>query len=324
MKQKTISIIIPVYNEEANVPLVYQALVQIRANLPHYVFEYIFVDDGSSDHSALAIDALASRDPQVRGIEFSRNFGKEMATTAGLVEANGDAVIMIDADLQHPPRYIRDMVSAWEQGAEVVVGVRSSNMGEGIIKKWGSLLFYKIIGAISETDFEQGETDFRLVDRAVVDAFKRLPEHQRMTRSLINWLGFRRATVKFDAPARLHGVSPYSTIKLIHLALNSFLSHSLLPLRFAGYLGVLITFFSTLLGTAVILEKYILHDPLNWGVTGSAQLAILNVFLVGIVLASLGIIGLYVGSIHTEVLSRPLYVIRERRADHRLKIKDGR
>ncbi len=312
MSQKTISVIIPIFNEEKNIPLVHEALCEVWKELPQYTRELIFVDDGSSDKSPKILEGLANQDPQTTYIEFSRNFGKEMATTAGLHHARGDAVIMLDADMQHPPHLLPQFIQKWEEGAEVVIGVRSSNVGEGVIKKIGSKAFYRIMRAISETDFEHGETDFRLIDRTVVDAYKSFPEHERMTRSLINWLGFRRDRVVFAAGARQHGSAQYSIPKLIRLALNSFLSHSLLPLRFAGYLGVAITAFSSLLGVSIILFKYIIPTPFGLSISGSAQLAILNVFLVGIVLASLGIIGLYVGSIHTEVSSRPLYVVRKK------------
>ena len=308
--KKTISIIIPVHNEEVNIPLIYLALEDVWKGLPAYEREYIFVDDGSTDRSVVQMHTLCARDTNVKCIEFTRNFGKEMATTAGIDAAIGDAIIMIDADLQHPPSLIPRFIAKWEAGAEEVIGVRSKNTGEGFIKKYGSLAFYRIINAISDIDFQQGETDFRLIDREVAEAYKSLPEHQRMTRSLINWLGFRSEPVTFVAPARIHGDAQYSTLKLIQLALNSFLSHSLLPLRLAGYLGTAIALFSGFLGGVVIIDKYFLNDALHLAPSGPAQLAILNVFLAGIMLASIGIIGLYVGSIHTEVARRPLYVVR--------------
>ncbi len=310
MNSKVISIVVPVFNEHENILPLYNAFRDAWVSLPNYAYELIFIDDGSTDTSVQEINALCAINPNVRCIEFSRNFGKEMATTAGLHEATGDAVIMLDADLQHPPKYIPQMISLWEGGAEVVVGVRSTNAGEGMVKKWGSLFYYKIMRAIADIEFEHGETDFRLLDRAVIEAFKNFPEHERMTRSLVNWLGFRREKIYFEAAAREHGVAAYSVFKLVRLAVNSFLSHSLLPLRLAGYLGVAIAIFSGFLGVAVILDKYIFRDPFGLSISGSAQLAILIVFLVGILLASIGIIGLYVGSIHVEVSNRPLYVIR--------------
>lgn len=313
MKKKLISIIVPILNEAENVPLVYEAIQSVTRKMPHYEFELIFVDDGSTDGGVDAIGSIASRDKSVKSIEFSRNFGKEMATTAGIEAARGDAVMMIDADLQHPPALIPQFVSLWEKGAEVVIGVRTKNHKEGFAKKAGSWLFYRIMRLISENDMQQGETDFRLIDRAVVDAFKGLSERGRMTRSLINWLGFRKESISFEAPARVNGTAKYSTGKLVGLALHTFVANSLIPLRLAGYLGFAITVFSGILGLVVLFERYILDDAWGWNVSGSAQLAIINVFLIGIVLMALGIIALYIANIHTEVADRPLYVVRKKK-----------
>jgi dolichol-phosphate mannosyltransferase len=313
MSQHTISIIIPVHNEEKNVPALYAALQSVMAGLTQYDYEYIFVDDGSTDGSVAAICAIVSRTQHARLVEFTRNFGKELATTAGIAAAKGDAIIMIDADMQHPPSLIPALVKKWEEGSEVVVGVRTKNTNEGFIKKYGSLLYYRIMRAISETPTVRGETDYRLIDRAVADAFLKLGEHERMTRSLINWLGFRKTCVTFVAKERLHGEAAYSHIKLLRLAISTFVANSLLPLRFAGYLGMAITLLSFALGTAVFVQRYILHDFLGWNVSGPAQLAILNVFLVGITLSCLGLIALYVGRINAEVTNRPLYVVRKRK-----------
>ncbi len=312
MKNKLISVIIPIFNEEKNIALIYAALLEVWVKLPKYDYEFIFVNDGSTDHSSLAVDVITLKDEGVKYIEFSRNFGKEMATTAGIESATGDAVIVIDGDLQHPPSLIPEFISRWEGGAEVVIGIRTRNHGEGLMRWGGSTLFYRIMGLISETEMAQGETDFRLIDRAVAIVFKSLPEHKRMTRSLINWLGFIKELVYFEAQARLHGEAKYSLGKLFHLALYSFASNSLLPLRLTGYLGVSITFFSGLLGLAVFIQRYLLGDPLNWHVSGSAQLAILIVFLIGVVLMALGIIALYIEKISSEVAGRPLYVVRKK------------
>lgn len=311
---KLISIVVPFLNEEENLPLMHAALREVSAALPQYEFEFLYVNDGSTDRSGRVCDELALQDTRVRHLEFSRNFGKESATTAGIHQARGSAVLMLDADLQHPPSLIPELVRHWEEGAEVVVGVRTANHDEGFVKRYGSLLFYEIMERISETAVMHGETDFRLLDRAVVDAFNTLPERRRMTRSLINWLGFRKVVVEFEAPAREHGEAKYTPGKLIHLAFNSFISNSLLPLRLAGYLGVTIVLISGMLGTAVFFERYIFNDALGWAVSGTAQLAIVNVFLIGIVLAALGIIALYIENIHVEVAQRPLYVLRAPKA----------
>ena len=307
-----ISIVIPVHNEEQNIPLVYEAVREALKDAPAHDYEFIFVDDGSGDGSVAAMERLAGTDPRVKILEFVRNFGKEMATTAGIEAAGGDAVILIDADLQHPPSLIAEFIQKWEQGAEVVVGIRRSNRGAGLTKRAGSWLFYAITRLISQTAMERGETDFRLIDRIVADAFKNFPERRRTTRFLINWLGFKTARVSFDAPRRTHGAAQYSFAKLVHLALYSFISNSLLPLRLAGYLGLTIAILSGILGLVVFFERYIFNDALSWGISGAAQLAILDVFLIGIVLVALGIMALYIENIHVEASARPLYVVRKR------------
>ncbi len=312
MKKKLISIVIPVYNEAENVLPLYGALRDVWSQLSDYDYELIFVNDGSNDTSGKAVQSLVLADKGVKYIEFSRNFGKEMATTAGIEASTGDAVIMLDADLQHPPQLIPELIVRWERGAEVVVGLRTRNHGEGLTKRGGSWLFYHIMAAISETDMLAGETDFRLIDRTVATAFNNLSEQKRMTRSLINWLGFKKEYVTFEAPARLHGETKYSTNKLTRLALYSFISNSLLPLRMAGYLGMTVTFFSGIVGITVFFERYVFNDALHWHVSGSAQLAIIDVFLIGIVLMALGIVALYIENIHTETSGRPLYVVRKR------------
>lgn len=307
---KLISIIIPVYNEEKNIPSLLNGL---KKNLKEsdYNFEIIFVDDGSKDDSAKKINMLIKDRLNTNLIQFSRNFGKEIAVTAGINHCLGDACIMIDADLQHPPSLIPEFIKKWEGGAEVVVGVRNENNEKNLAKKLGSSLFYKIMGKISETDITPNATDFRLLDRTVIDAFNRFSERNRMTRALIDWLGFQRDYVYFSADKRMSGKAGYSFFKLLKLALSGFVSHSLFPLKLAGYLGIAITFFSGTLGLFIFIEKYILSDPLNMRFSGPAILAVIILFLVGIILICLGLIALYIANIHGEVVGRPMYVIRK-------------
>ncbi len=305
----TVSVIIPFLNEEESIPLLYEVLCSVTASLPH-TFEFLFVNDGSTDGSARVLAVLAMQDPRVRVVTFTRNFGKEAATTAGLCEARGDCAVMIDADLQHPPHYLGYMLERWEAGVEVVVGVRIANQGEGFIKKRGSQFFHSLLNAISQQPLVHGETDFRLIDRRVIDAYNELSERHRMTRQLINWLGFSSEHFYFEAPERVAGTASYSPLKLLHLAASSFTRHSMLPLRLAGIIGVLITFLSFMFGAVVFINRYIFGDPLGWYMTGTSQLAILNVFLIGLVLTALGLIALYIENIHIEVSGRPLYVVR--------------
>jgi len=311
---KKISIIVPVYNEEKNLPAFYAELSRVLAALEEkFSFEIIFVNDGSRDGSAQMIEELAGSDVRIRYIEFSRNFGKEIATTAGLNHAAGDAAIMLDADLQHPPAMIPKFVEVWEQGAEVVVGVRKKNNKDSWTKNIGAWFFYKIINRISDTAIVPNATDFRLLDRMVLDEFNRLTERNRMTRGLIAWLGFRRQLIRFDAPKRADGQASYSMLKLIRLAMSSFVSLSLFPLKLAGYIGIFIMLTSGLLGLFMFFDKYILDDPFGYHFSSLSSLAVLNIFLIGIVLTSLGLIALYIANIHGEVVNRPMYVIRRKK-----------
>ena len=307
-----LSVVVPAYNEKENIPLVYKEVISTFDNLPDYSCELFFVDDGSSDGTSEVLKDLSLEDDRVKFLCFSRNFGKEIATSAGLHHARGDAVIMMDADLQHPPSFIPEFISKWENGGEVVIGLRKKNENEGVIKKYGSILFYKIMNQIGETPIIPCATDFRLIDRKVIDVFCRLTERNRMTRGLVDWLGFRRDFVSFEAPPRINGEASYSFRKLLRLALNSFVSHSLFPLRLAGYLGSFITMISALTGLFVVIEKYVLNDPWHFLFSGTAILALLILFLVGIILSCFGLVALYIANIHNEVLNRPLYIISEK------------
>lgn len=306
---KKISVISPIYNEEKNVSLLYERLTKVAGSLP-YEFEFIFVNDGSRDASISELGKLEEKDERVRVLDFSQNFGKEAATTAGINFCRGDACIMIDADLQHPAEKIPEFLEKWEKGFEVVIGVREENKGEGFVKKAGSYLFYKIINCISNTKIVPSATDFRLLDRIVIDEFNRLTEKNRMTRALVDWLGFRRDFVYFKANQRIHGKASYSYLKLFRLAFNSMISLSLFPLKLAGYLGIIITFLSGILGIFIFVTRYITE---SMEFSGPAILAVINLFLIGIVLICLGLIALYIANIHVEVVNRPLYVIRKRK-----------
>jgi len=303
---KMLSLVIPVYNEEKNVPLITEKIGEVFQGLS-YEYEIIFVNDGSSDKSLEIITALAKENFHVRAIDFSRNFGKEVATSAGCHYAKGDAVITLDADLQHPPEIILEFLELWEKGAEVVYTVRKTNKGAGFFKKCSSGIFYWIFNKVSDMKTESGTTDFRLMDKKVIDAFRKLPERDRMFRGLIDWMGFRRERVEFVAGERKNGEARYSYAHLFRLALNSFTSFSLFPLRIAGYLGVLITLVSGLLLVFMLISR--IFSPSMF--TPVAVLAVSNTFLIGIVLVSLGLIALYIARIHAEVSGRPLYIVRE-------------
>jgi len=303
----------PVYNEAENVLLFFHELAKM-ARTVSYRFELIFVDDGSSDNSVAVIESLAdevkdNKNIGIQLIQLSRNFGKEIATTAGIEASRGDAVIILDADLQHPIDTIPTFIEEWEKGYEVVIGVRNTDGHGNPIKKLGSEVFYKIMNRISETKIVPHSTDFRLLDRKVVVAFRKFTERQRITRGLIDWLGFKRGYVRFETRERAHGQPSYSTKKLVKLALNSVTTHSLFPLRLAGYVGTIFMVFFGLAGLFTYIEVYLMADPWGLKITGTALLGMLVLFAIGIVLSSLGLIALYIANIHGEVANRPLYVV---------------
>lgn len=310
MTHQLISIIVPVYNEAENIPLLHSEIVRHVSGLP-YNFEFVFVDDGSRDDSAAAVQQLARRRKKIRLIELSRNFGKEAAVSAGLHAAKGDAAIILDADLQHPPSLIRKFIKKWKSGAEVVVGVKRYGKSDAWWKRLTSDLFYRMLQPVSNAEITPHAADYRLLDRRVINAFSNLTERNRITRGLIDWLGFRRDYVPFEVAPRKHGERSYTFRKLVTLAMNSFTAYSLLPLKLAGYLGNAILLITTPIGLFLWIETYPMHDPLHLHITSTGMLAMLTLFSIGVILACLGLMALYIANIHAEVVNRPLYVVRK-------------
>lgn len=308
---KKLSLVIPAYNESAGIELFHAShllpvLKKLKLN-----YEVIYVNDGSTDDTLTRLQAIAKKNTDIKIIALSRNFGKEIATTAGIHQAAGDAVMILDADGQHPPELIPNFVEKWQQGAQVVIGVRGTNQKEGFVKRYGSKLFYKLFNNSSENEIIPGSTDFRLIDREVADAFILMQEKNRITRGLIDWLGFNRTYIEFDAPARIAGEAGYSVKKLLALAFNSFVSLSLKPLLAVGWLGIVIILLALVSGCAIFVEQYLLGDPLGLNFTGSALLGIFISFLVGLSLVSQGILALYISHIHAHAQNRPLYIINK-------------
>lgn len=313
MSKKTtplISIVIPVYNEEANLEWHHKLIIeQMRKSGTN--FEIIYINDGSSDGSLTILKKLSTKSAKTRYLSFSRNFGKEPATSAGLHAAKGDAVVMVDADGQHPIEILDQFIEKWESGDKVVIGIRTANKDEGFVKRYGSKVFNSILKTMTDNNSPKGSTDFRLIDRRVVDEFKKLNEHNRITRGLIDWLGFQRGYVYFSASERHAGKAAYSVRKLITLAVHALVSQTTKPLQFTGYLGAFVMLVSVGLGLFLIIEGLVLGDPWRLGVTSSGLLVLFISFLVGVVLTCQWLLALYIENIHNETQGRPLYIIDE-------------
>jgi glycosyltransferase involved in cell wall biosynthesis len=304
-----LSIVVPALNEGGHLQHLHDSLVREADKVTDGDYEIIYCDDGSTDNTADLVVNWHAADSRVKLIKFSRNFGKESALTAGISEARGQAILTIDADGQHPVELMPKFIAAWRAGARVVVGVRDNSSGGGWFKRLSARIFYAVFSKLIRQQLAQGTTDYRLIDRSVQEAFLDLKETDRITRGLIDWLGFRQEYITFHSPDRSDGVPGYSYHRLAKLALNSVVSMTPTPLFVPGYLGMAITLFALVLGAAVGLEQIILHDPLGWKFTGTAMLGILILFLVGVVLMSQGILSLYISHIQAQSKQRPLYVI---------------
>lgn len=300
-----ISIVVPVYNEQENIEVFYQEVCKYMEPLPHE-FELVFVDDGSSDATPVILDRLAMRDERVRAIILARNYGHQLALTCGLDHAKGDAVITMDGDMQHPPQMLPVLIVKWEEGFEVIQTIRVTTEGVPLLKKVTSRLFYKLINIMSKVRVYEGGSDFRLLDRQVVDSFRRFRESARFIRGMISAIGYRQVHIEFTAPRRYAGSSKFSLQKMLHFALDGITAYSKLPLRFAFYIGVVFGIISFILTMNVIYIKMFTGDAVPGWATISASILLLG----GLQLIGIGIIGEYVGRIFEEVKQRPLYLVR--------------
>jgi dolichol-phosphate mannosyltransferase len=309
-KKDKIAIIVPAYNEEDNLHIFFKETNEIIQNLEDYTWEFIFIDDGSDDSTWRIIDEMSNFHKSVRGVRLSRNFGKELALTAGVLESTEelDAVILMDADLQHPPSAIPQLVQQWESGHQIVTMQRKS-IRYSMWRKIGSNFFYFMLNNFSKLNIQQKATDFRLLDQQVVKVIKDFPERNRFFRGIIDWVGFKKTSIIFDSPDRTGGKSTFSFNGLFNLAVNSFTSFSLMPLKVTGYLGVAVTTISGILFFYMVISHLVLGLTLF---TKLAYFVVFNTLLFGIVLVALGLIAWYIGSIHTEVSSRPLYIVQDR------------
>ncbi|MBF0456422.1 MAG: glycosyltransferase family 2 protein [Nitrospirae bacterium] len=305
---KLISIVIPMYCEEKNIAVMYGNLENIREKLEDYRWEYIFVNDGSTDGSYDELKKLAATDKKVKVINFSRNFGKEIALSAGVVAASGDAVITMDADLQHPHELIPLMIEKWNHGKNVVVAIRKSIEKQPMFRRLGSWMYYKLMSKISNVESISSSTDFRLIDRKVADIFSSIQEKNRIYRGVIDWIGLERDYVEFSAVERAEGKTSFTYRKLLNLAINSITAFSLFPLKIAGYLGIIITLSSAALLFIMLITSIFYNPRYFYPIT---IVLVSNTFLIGIVLICLGFIALYIGNIHSEVTRRPLYIVKD-------------
>ena len=305
-----LSIVAPVCNEEAGLTGFHDDLLMPAVKSLQHVqsYEVIYVNDGSTDGTLQNLQKLAEHDKRIKVVSLSRNFGKELALTAGITTASGDAILTLDVDGQHPPRYIQGFVDKWLAGADIVIGIRDHYKKHGLVARFGSKLFYFLIGLIGSKTVPNS-TDFRLFSRDVQTEFTKLGESKRITRGLIDWLGFKQEYVHFVYENRLAGKPSYNFKKLFSLAINSFVSASPTPLYIFGWLGLVITFLSGALGLFIIVEQFIMDDPMHLNWTGPTCLGIFIAFLIGLVLVSQAITALYISHIHAESLGRPLYII---------------
>ena len=300
-----LSVVVPVFNEEANLPELHRRLAVV---LPDVVdsYEILFVDDGSRDRSWELIRGLAANDPRVRGVRFSRNFGHQMAFAAGLDHAHGEAVVIMDADLQDPPELIPDLVARWREGHEVVYAVRTHREGETLFKKLTASLFYRLLRSITQVTIPVDTGDFRLMGRRALEAFRRLPERHRFTRGLVAWVGFPQVGVPYARAARHAGETSYPFRKMLRFAVDAITSFSHVPLQLATWLGFLTSLFAFAYIVVVIVLKFV---GISWPGYTSLMAAIL--FLGGVQLVMIGLLGEYLGRVYDEVKGRPLYLVQE-------------
>lgn len=301
---KLISIVVPVYNEEDNIQHFYKAICEVMGKTG-YDFELVYVDDGSKDRSREILREMEEQDSRVQSIFLARNYGHQLALTCGLDHADGEAVIMMDGDMQHPPEFIPVLLKHWEDGYQVVQTIRKSTEGVSAFKKITSAAYYKVLNSLSEVHIQEGGADFRLMDRRVVLAFRRYREHGRFIRGMIGSMGYKQIRVEFVAPPRFAGVSKFSPKKMLHLAIDGIMAYSTLPLRFGLYMGAASLCLSILMIVWVLIDKLFFQDT----VAGWATITAFILLFGGMQLMVMGVLGEYIGRITEEVKNRPLYLV---------------
>ena len=304
---KKISIIIPAYNEEESLPFLFERLNELTKKLENYEFEFLFVNDGSKDKTLEIIKKQRERDSRISYLDFSRNFGKEIAMIAGLDYVTGDAVIFMDADLQDPPELIIEFVKYWEEGYDDVYAKRKSRKGESFLKKFTSKMYYKVLQKLAGMEIQKDTGDFRLLDRRCVNALKKLRESQRCTKSMFSWIGYKKKEVLYDRDPRIAGKTKWNYRKLIDLAIDGITSFTTSPLRLATYISI--PTFALLAGyfIYVIAKCFIVDEPMH----AFQAIILLILFFSGVQILLFGILGEYLGRIFVETKHRPLYLVNE-------------
>jgi polyisoprenyl-phosphate glycosyltransferase len=304
---KLITILIPAYNEEEVINKLYLRLTSVLSQIHGFEFELLFINDGSTDNTIDFIKYLREMDNRVSYLDLSRNFGKEIAMISGFDYAKGDAVIIIDADLQDPPELIPEMISYWENGYDDVYARRRSRAGESWVKRRTSAYFYKLLKRVTRIQIQEDTGDFRLLDRRCIEALKSLRESQRYTKGMFSWIGYNKKEILFDRDPRAAGVTKWNYYRLIELAIEGITSFTTFPLKFSSIFGFIISLFSFFYIFWIIIKTIFIGEK----VEGYPSLMIVILFLGGIQLISLGIIGEYLGRIFNETKRRPLYLINE-------------
>ncbi len=303
------SIVAPCYNEEGNLLELHRRITEVMDKTGE-PWELVLINDGSIDRTSELMQALHQSDPRVHYLDFARNFGHQIAVTAGVDYAQGEAVIIIDADLQDPPELILKMIDKWKEGYQVVYAVRAERKGESWFKLFTAKLFYRIIYRITDVDIPLDTGDFRLMDRKVVDALKQMQERHRFIRGMTSWVGFKQTGVTYTREERFSGQTKYPFRRMLKFALDAVTSFSFFPLQMAMYLGFTIAGLSGL-GAFVVIIARLFGDPNNQPFFGQATTLVMVLFLGGVQLISLGIIGEYLGRIYDEVKGRPMYIVNE-------------
>jgi len=306
-KYKKISILIPAYNEQEVIRHLYERLNKLAGETPNYDFEFLFVNDGSRDNTLEMIKQYAENDHRIAYVNLTRNFGKEIAMIAGLDHVSGDATVIIDADLQDPPELIPRMIQYWEEGYDDVYARRKSRAGESWFKKMTSQLFYQTLQKTTNIPIQQDTGDFRLLDRRCVEALRQFRESQRYTKGMFSWIGYKKKEILYDRDPRAAGETKWNYFKLVNLAIDGITSFTTAPLRISSVLGVLVSF------VAFVYILYLVIRTIFHGsdLAGYPSMMAVILFLGGVQLLSLGVIGEYIGRIFNETKNRPLYLVEE-------------